>query len=67
MHQRISPRLIRVVCALGSVCVLGACALGDGDIEDDGAPCVSDFDCPESHECVQAESANANRVCMPLP
>ena len=51
-----------------TICGLAAgCGLGDGDIESDGEPCVSDFDCPETHECVQAVSANASRVCMLLP
>jgi hypothetical protein len=56
-----------VIAMLTVVAGVSACSLGDGDIEADGEPCVSDFDCPDTHECVQAESPNASRVCMPLP
>ena len=47
---------------------LGAgCGLGDGDIAEEGESCVADEDCSVDLECVPAESANASRVCMPLP
>ena len=43
-----------------------ACGLGDGEISEEGEACRSDFDCPETMECVPAESPNASAVCMPI-
>ena len=31
-----------------------------------GKSCRSDADCSEDTECVRADSANADRVCMPF-
>ena len=49
---------------LGVVAVSG-CLIG-ADIEAQGRSCRSDLDCPDELECVSADSATADRVCMPI-
>ena len=44
-----------------------ACPIGDRLRETDlGLPCNTDDDCATDFECVRAESANAESVCMPI-
>jgi hypothetical protein len=53
--------LISVVCFAFVGCTLGS------QILEVGAKCTTDNDCSnEQLECVPADSANADRVCMPI-
>ncbi len=49
-----------VLLLLGSGCTLGSQVLSVG------LKCTSDNDCPEDLECVRADSANADKACMPI-
>jgi len=53
------------VLGLGLLVGAGACSLGGAE-DEVGEPCSSDLDCPDTMECVVADSPNATRVCMPL-
>lgn len=51
--------------AVLALVALSGCPLGSQVIVV-GKKCVTDDDCSSDTECVRAESANADRVCMPL-
>lgn len=44
---------------------VAGCNLG-GQIIEVGQACRSDADCSDATECVAADSANADKVCMPF-
>ena len=59
-----SRRLLSML--LLALAVVGACTLGS-QIIDAGKPCQKNEDCNSPDlECVRADSASANRVCMPI-
>ena len=61
------PRsLVATVTLMTLVLLTASCILGSQILEV-GAKCTTDSDCQnEQLECVPAESANADRVCMPI-